>query len=82
MRLPVALLGTPEHVGISDVAALPIRLGAAMRHRRLFHPEGVLAEGTLERVAAPGEGLPIAVRWPAILHMCTTCRWWCPPPGS
>jgi hypothetical protein len=30
-----------------------------MRHRRLFHPEGVLAEGTLERVAAPGEGLPI-----------------------
>jgi hypothetical protein len=46
-------------VGISDVAALPIRLGAAMRRRRLFHPVGVLAEGTLERLAAPGEGLPI-----------------------
>jgi hypothetical protein len=44
---------------MSDVAALPIRLGAAMRHRRLFHPVGLLAEGTLERLAAPGEGLPM-----------------------
>ncbi len=43
----------------SDVAALPVRLGAAVRHRRLFHPNGVLAEGHLERVAAPNEGLPM-----------------------
>jgi hypothetical protein len=47
-------------VQISDVAALPIRLGAAARNRRLFHPVGVLAEGTLERVAPDGEGLPMA----------------------
>ena len=44
---------------VSDVAALPIRLGAAARHARLFHPDGVLAEGTLERVAPAGEGLPM-----------------------
>lgn len=43
----------------SDIAALPVRLGAAIRHSRLFHPDGVLAEGTLERVAPAGEGLPM-----------------------
>ncbi|MGV0835690.1 phosphodiesterase [Mycolicibacterium thermoresistibile] len=43
----------------SDIAALPVRLGSAIRHRRLFHPAGVLAGGTLERVAAPGDGLPM-----------------------
>jgi hypothetical protein len=46
-------------VGVSDIAALPVQLGAAIRHRRLFHPVGVLAEGTLERRAAPNEGLPM-----------------------
>jgi hypothetical protein len=43
----------------SDIAALPIRLGAAFRRRRLFHPDGVMAEGTLERVAPPDVGLPM-----------------------
>ncbi|MFG1931790.1 phosphodiesterase [Mycobacterium sp. NPDC048908] len=43
----------------SDIVALPIRLGAAARHRRLFHPSGVLAEGYLERVAPPEGGLPM-----------------------
>lgn len=43
----------------SDVAALPVRLGAAIRHSRLFHPSGVLAEGLLQRVAPPDEGLPM-----------------------
>lgn len=52
--------GHPERVGISDIAALPVRLGAAARNRRLFHPVGVLAHGTLERVAAPQTGLPMA----------------------
>lgn len=52
-------MGTPLRVGISDVAALPIRLGSAVRGRRFFHPVGVLAEGTLERLAPAGEGLPI-----------------------
>ena len=46
-------------VHASDVAALPVRLGAAIRNSRLFHPEGVLAEGLLERVAPPDEGLPM-----------------------
>jgi hypothetical protein len=46
-------------VQISDVAALPFRLGSAVRHRRLFHPGGVLANGRLERLAPPGEGLPM-----------------------
>lgn len=43
----------------SDIAALPIRLGAAVRRGRLFHPSGVLAEGILERVAPPDAGLPM-----------------------
>ena len=51
--------GQPEAVQISDIAALPVRLGSAVRHRRLFHPVGVLAEGTLERLAPDGEGLPM-----------------------
>jgi hypothetical protein len=46
-------------VRASDVAALPIRLGAALRHRRLFHPNGVMAEGILERLAPSDEGLPM-----------------------
>jgi hypothetical protein len=44
---------------VSDITALPIRAGAALRHRRLFHPVGVLAEGSLQRLARPGEGLPM-----------------------
>jgi hypothetical protein len=47
-------------VHASDIAALPIRIGAAARHhRRLFHPDGVLAEGYLERLAPPDGGLPM-----------------------
>lgn len=51
--------GHTGSVHASDIAALPVRLGAAIRHARLFHPDGVLAEGTLERVAPPDEGLPM-----------------------
>jgi hypothetical protein len=47
-------------VEISDITALPVRLGSAVRNRRLFHPIGVLAEGRLERLAPAGEGLPLA----------------------
>jgi hypothetical protein len=46
-------------VQISDIAALPVRFGAAIRRGRLFHPDGVLAEGTLDRIAAPDDGLPM-----------------------
>ncbi|OBI63328.1 phosphodiesterase [Mycolicibacterium fortuitum] len=44
---------------ISEVAAWPVEIGAAMRHRRLFHPNGVLARGHLERTAPTGRGLPL-----------------------
>ncbi|OBF12003.1 phosphodiesterase [Mycobacterium sp. ACS4331] len=44
----------------SEVAALPFRAGAAMRHARLFHPDGVLCGGTLRRTAASDSGLPLA----------------------
>ena len=44
---------------VSDIAGLPIQLGAALRRRRLFHPVGVLANGSIERLAPPGQGLPV-----------------------
>ncbi len=44
---------------VSDVTALPIKVGAALRGRRLFHPVGVLAEGVLERTALDSDGLPM-----------------------
>jgi hypothetical protein len=44
---------------VSDIVALPLQLGSAVRRRRVFHPVGVLAEGRLQRVAPPGEGLPV-----------------------
>lgn len=44
---------------VSEVLALPVELGAAIRHRKLFHPVGVLARGRIERLAPPGHGLPI-----------------------
>lgn len=43
----------------SDLVAVPFQAGAAVRHRRVFHPAGVLARGTVERLAPPGEGLPL-----------------------
>lgn len=43
----------------SDIASVPIAAGAALRRRRLFHPAGVLANGSIERLAPPGEGLPV-----------------------
>jgi len=38
-------------VKTSDVAALPVQTGAAIRHARQVHPTGVLANGTLARIA-------------------------------
>lgn len=43
----------------SDLVALPLQLGSAVRRRRIFHPLGVLASGHIERVAPPDRGLPI-----------------------
>src|SRR6185312_3392002 len=48
---------TPVHV--SDLAALPIKIGSAARGSRFFHPVGVLAEGILERTALDSDGLPM-----------------------
>ena len=44
---------------VSDVIALPVQWGAALRHRKLFHPNGVVASGRFDRLAAPGDGLPM-----------------------
>ncbi|MGV0744172.1 phosphodiesterase [Mycolicibacterium sp. XJ870] len=44
---------------LSGAAAMPVQISASLRHRRLFHPTGVLADGTLERTAPVGEGLPL-----------------------
>lgn len=43
----------------SDLVALPLQLGSALRQRRIFHPLGVLASGHIERVAPPDRGLPV-----------------------
>jgi hypothetical protein len=46
-------------VNVSDLLAKPFQWGSALRGRRFFHPVGVLAQGSLERVAPAAEGLPI-----------------------
>jgi hypothetical protein len=43
----------------ADLIAVPLQVGSAVRHRRIFHPLGILARGRIERVAPPGVGLPI-----------------------
>lgn len=43
----------------SDLIALPLKFGAAVRHRRVFHPLGVLASGNIERTTPSRRGLPI-----------------------
>lgn len=53
------MAGTRIRVKVSDLLALPVEVGAAVRQGRLFHPDGVLARGRIERVAPPGQGLPI-----------------------
>lgn len=51
--------GHPGDVHLSDIAELPFKLGAELRHRRAFHPIGVLARGHIERVAPVAKGLPV-----------------------
>jgi hypothetical protein len=46
-------------VSVSDLIALPFEWGSAIRGKRFFHPLGVLAQGSIERIAPAGEGLPI-----------------------
>ncbi|BCI80065.1 hypothetical protein MTY66_16900 [Mycolicibacterium sp. TY66] len=42
-----------------ETVTAPFQWVAAARHRRVFHPGGVLARGSIERVAARDVGLPI-----------------------
>lgn len=46
-------------VNLSELAALPFQWGSALRGKRFFHPNGVLADGVLERVAPANQGLPL-----------------------
>jgi hypothetical protein len=46
-------------VNVSEIAAVPFQWGSALRHRRLFHPVGIVARGALVRTSPPGVGLPV-----------------------
>ncbi len=46
-------------MSLTDLAAVPFRWGSAIRRARIFHPDGLLAEGSIERLAPADVGLPI-----------------------
>ncbi|OBF81107.1 phosphodiesterase [Mycobacterium sp. 852002-51163_SCH5372311] len=46
-------------MNLSDLLARPFGWGSAIRGKRFFHPIGVLADGTVERIAPAADGLPI-----------------------
>lgn len=46
-------------MALSDLTTLPLRAGAALRDKRVFHPTGVLCGGTVTRLAPAGVGLPL-----------------------
>lgn len=46
-------------MSLTDLAATPFRWGSAIRHARIFHPDGLLAEGSIERLAPADAGLPV-----------------------
>ena len=51
--------GNPPPMNVSDLVALPFQWGSALRGKKFFHPVGVVAEGSLKRVAPARNGLPI-----------------------
>jgi hypothetical protein len=51
--------GHPGRCDCSELTGVPFRLGSVLRRRRVFHPVGVLAARVIERLAPPGQGLPI-----------------------
>ncbi|MCV7197303.1 phosphodiesterase [Mycobacterium angelicum] len=46
-------------MNVSNLVTLPFQWGAAIRGKRFFHPLGVLAQGSIERVAPYYQGLPV-----------------------
>jgi hypothetical protein len=52
--------GNSGQVSASDLVSAPFGWASALRQRRIFHPDGVLAEGSIERVAPADTGLPLA----------------------
>jgi hypothetical protein len=51
--------GNSPPMGVSDLVALPFQWGSALRRKRFFHPVGVVAEGSVKRIAPAGQGLPV-----------------------
>lgn len=45
---------------ISTVLGLPFRAASALRHARVFHPDGILFIAEVTRVAPEGTGLPLS----------------------
>ncbi len=52
-------MNVSDQPGLSELLAKPFQWGSALRGRRFFHPVGVLAEGSIERIAPADCGLPI-----------------------
>ncbi len=46
-------------MSVTELAAMPFRWGSALRRARVFHPDGLLIEGSIERTAPAEDGLPI-----------------------
>lgn len=46
-------------MSVSDIVAVPFEWGSALRGKRFFHPLGVLAEGSVTRLAPACDGLPL-----------------------
>ena len=46
-------------MSVSDIVAAPFEWGSALRGKRFFHPLGVLAGGSVTRLAPADHGLPL-----------------------
>jgi hypothetical protein len=52
--------GNANRMSVTGFLTTPFRWGSALRGRRIFHPDGVVAEGVIERLAPADTGLPMA----------------------
>jgi hypothetical protein len=53
------LSGNPARMSVMELVSAPFRWGSALRGRRIFHPDGVVAEGVIDRLAPVDAGLPL-----------------------